>query len=181
MSQFGGVGVNCHQPFGSQILFCPDDPENPSAYQPVFDGLGDQTYSGDFDCEPSGSARVEADPVPDVSQFLSPDQISQIDQFWTYDQYQPQNPGEGFTIANADGFPPTSDSMDNFQPIDPGMSNIFDEAGSGSQVEFDVSPEMADFPISDGQDIPSSESFDDSPFSDADFSAPFNWGKKSKF
>lgn len=167
-SQFGGIGVNCHQPFGSKSLTCPYDPRDPSPYQPMFEGLGDQTYSGEFECEPSDSIQAEADPIPDASQFLSPDQIDQIEQLLTFNQEQPQSPVEGVQIANIDGILPISDSSDNFQLLDPGPSDIFDETPSGSQMESDVYPDMVNYQMN-GQYIPSDESFDDSLFSDTDY------------
>lgn len=164
--QFGGVGVNCHQPFGSKRLTCPYDPGNPSAYQPIFEGPGDQNYFGEFECEPSDSIEAEADPIPDASQFLSPDQISRIEQLSTYDQSEPKSPEEGIQIANLDGFSPISASVDDLQPLNPGLSNLFDESISGSQMDSDVIPDMADNLIND-QVIPSDESVDYSLFPDA--------------
>ena len=165
-SQFGGVGVNCHQPFGSKRLTCPYDPGNPAPYQPVvFEGLGDQNYSGDFECEPSDSIQAEADSLPDASQFLSSDQISRIEQFWPYDQDEPQSPVEGIQIASNDEFSPFSDNVDNFQSLDSSANLMFDEDGRGSQMESDVFPDMADYPII-GQDIPLDEDWNDSLFPD---------------
>lgn len=165
-SQFGGVGVNCHQPFGEKRLTCPYDPNNPSPYQPaIFGGLGDQNYSGEFECEPSDSIQAEADPLPDVSQFLSPDQISRIEQLWPYDQDEPQSPVEGIQIANKDEFPPISETVDGFQLLDPGPNIIFEEGGSGSHGESDVFPDIADYPTI-GQVTPSDEDWNDSLFSD---------------
>lgn len=172
VSQFGGVGVNCHQPFGSKRLTCPYDPRNPSPYQPVlFEGLGDQTYSGDFECEPSDSVQAEADPIPDASQFLSPDQISRIEQLWTYNQDQLLSPAEGNQIASTDSLLPIDESMDDFQLLDPGPSNIFDETISRNQIESNAFLDMTDYISNGGQDISSDESLDDSLFSDTDLFA----------
>lgn len=157
------MGVNCHQPFGSKRLTCPYDPGNPAPYQPeVFEGLGDQNYSGDFECEPSDSIQAEADALPDASQYLSSDQISRIEQFWPYDQDEPQTPVEGIQIPSHDEFSPFSENADNFQLLDSGANLIL---GSGSQMESDVFPNMAEYPII-GQDIPSDEDWNDSLFPD---------------
>ena len=145
----------------------------------MFQGLGDENYSGDFDCEPSDSIQAEADPIPYISQFLSPDQTSRIEQPWTYDQDQLQSSAEGIQIANIDGFLPTSEGVDSFQPLDPGLSGIFDDSGSGSQAEFDVFPDTTDYLI-DGQNIPSGEGLGGSLFLDTDLIASSDWGEISK-
>lgn len=169
--QFGGVGVNCHQPFGTKRLVCPYDPKTPAPYEPVlFEGLGDQNYSGDFECESSDSIQTEANPLPDASQFLSSDQISRVEQFLPYDQDEPQSPVGGIQIASKDEFSPFSENMDSFQLLDSGPGMIFDEGRSGSQLESDIFPDITDYPIID-QDTPADENWNDSLFPDTDLFA----------
>lgn len=162
--QFGGVGVNCHQPFGSKRLVCPYEPKSPSPYQPVvLGGLGDKSFSGDFECDPSDSIQTQADSLPDASQLLSPDQISQIEQLWPFDQDEAQSPVGGIQIANKDEFLPISENVDNFQFLDSGPNDMFDGSISESQMESDMFPDMTDYQII-GQDFPSDEEWNDTLF-----------------
>ena len=134
----------------------------------AFEGLGDKSFSGDFVCDPSDSIQTEADPLPDASQFLSPDQISQIEQLWPYDQDEPQSPVEGIQIANKDELLPISENVDNFQLLNSGPINMFDESVSGSQMESNMFPD--DYQII-SQDTPSDEDWNDTLFPDTDLFA----------
>lgn len=172
-SQFGGVGVNCHQPLGSHRLICPYDPGNPFPYRPLFEASGDQTYSGEFECEPSDSIQAEGDPIPDATQLLSPDQISQIEDFWTYSQYEPIILADDTQIAEIDEIDeilPISESVNSLQLLSFSPNELFEENAGGSQMDPDVFSNMADNLI-DGQNIPSDESSGFTLFSDGDFNS----------
>jgi hypothetical protein len=163
--QFGGVGVNCHQPLGSKSLLCPYDRDNPFPYQPAFQAFGDKTYSGEFECDPSDSIQAEASTIPDASQFLSADQIDQIEQILKLNEYESNSPAlESQDIETIAGFP-ISGSDENFQLPDTGLDLYVDENVSDSQLGTEVFSDMLAKTVSD-QDI--------SPIGSPDYSSFLN-------
>lgn len=169
--QFGGVGVSCHQPLGSKTLVCPYDRDNPFPYQPAFQGFGDHEYSGDFECEPSDSIQAEANTIiPDASQFLSADQIDQIEQMLKLNDYG-SNSLSAVEFQGADALEPlpVSESDGSFQLLDAGLEPYVDENASGSQWggSETFSNTKLDTPVSD-QDSASIDSPDYSLFTNDD-------------
>lgn len=121
---------------GSLPLTCPYNPDHPQPYQPI--GIGDHKYSGAFDCEPTDSIQVEANPIPDASQFMSPDQCAQIE------QSKPEIPAGNLQATDIFGFTPASESMDSLQNLDPDVSSAMDGSLSESQIDIDFLYDEAD-------------------------------------
>lgn len=134
----------------------------------MFEAFGDQTYSGEFECEPSESIQAEGRQIPDATQFLSPDQISQVENVWTNSQYEPKILADNTEIAEMNEVMPVGESVNSLQFLSPSPNGFLDENVGGSQMDPDVFSNVADNPIND-QFFSSDESLGLALFTDGDF------------
>jgi hypothetical protein len=136
-------------------LICPNDPENSFSYEPVFEQLGGTKYSGEFECQPSDSIFPEARPILDASEFLSSEQIFQLEQLWITNQYQSDISVQDIQVTDSIGDSPFIETTENSPLVDASPMGPFDWNDSDGQVDTDL--------FSDGFEISAhSQDFDES-------------------